>query len=389
MHVLILSDTFPNRVDPWRGPYNRRQMECLARHCRLTVVNPLPWHRTLPGRRWHGLASGGDDVLDGIPLFHPRLWYVPVAGRGRTWRGVLAAARRTLRNQSLGPFDALLATFVYPHGMAAKALSAELGIPYVVKARGTDLHSLPAGSARERRAAEAVAGASAIVAVSRNLAEIAVRLGAEPARVHLLPNGVDADRFPTMPRAAARERVGTEVAGSIVAFVGDLRRVKGVDILVDSLTDLPHCEGARVVVIGDGPLRKWLERRAAAGSGWRIEMKGQLPRADVALWLNAADVLVVPSRNEGCPNVILEALSCGTPVVASRVGAVPDLLDEDCGIMVEPEDRGALSRAIHAALSREWDRAAIRRRVEGMSWEANACRLHGILAGAGQGGPQP
>jgi glycosyltransferase involved in cell wall biosynthesis len=98
----------------------------------------------------------------------------------------------------------------------------------------------------------------------------------------------------------------------------------------------------------------------------------------------------LPSRNEGCPNVVLEALACGTPVVAARVGAVPDLLDEDSGIIVPSQDAaefgvggftnaGTLDLAIEQALTRHWDRGALRRRVESMSWEANARKLHEIL----------
>ena len=88
---------------------------------------------------------------------------------------------------------------------------------------------------------------------------------------------------------------------------------------------------------------------------------------------------ILPSRNEGCPNVVLEALACGTPVVASRVGAVPDLLDDDCGIMVRIGDAAGLAEALETALNKEWDRAALRRRVADMSWDQNAQKLYDIL----------
>jgi glycosyltransferase involved in cell wall biosynthesis len=354
----------------------------------VTVVDPVPWHKVLPGRPWHGLSSGPDNVLDGIELYHPTLWYVPIVGRGFTWWGVYQAARRVLRSLASERYDVVLATFGCPHGYAAMRLAAEMGIPYVVKVRGSDLHTVPRSSAQGRQTAEALRRAAAVVAVSGNLAAIALEAGAPPKRVHVLSNGVDVEAFPLVPREEARKILGlAKGTGQIVLFVGNLLPVKGVDVLLQALCP----EGATpdagdrpmAVLAGDGPIAAWAARQAARGGlGDRVRFLGQTPRRAVSLWMNAADVLVLPSRNEGCPNVVLEALSSGTPVVASRVGAVPDLVDETCGLIVEPGDPTALSGAIRAALSRDWDRAALRRRVEGMTWEANAERLYEILAAA-------
>jgi glycosyltransferase involved in cell wall biosynthesis len=287
-------------------------------------------------------------------------------------------------------FDVIFATFAYPHGYAARVLAEETGVPYVVKVRGSDLHSLPPSGARRELSGAALQGAAAVVAVSGNLAKIAVELGAEPARVHVVLNGVDAGRFPTMPRAEARARLGLPVDGPVFLCVGHLLPVKGVDVLVaafEAITGMGTLpDGARLLFAGAGPMRRRIERRRdRIGLREAIRLLGHVSREQVALYMNAADVLVLPSRNEGCPNVVLEALSCGTPVVASRVGAVPDLIDDTCGIVVEPERPEALGAAMIRALKKRWDRAAMRRRVEVMSWEANAAKLHAILLGAVEG----
>jgi len=385
MHCLVLAGTFPNRHDPWRGPYNRRQIECLAALCDVTVINPLPWHELLKGALPWDLVEGPDDVLEDVRLFHPVLWHVPVIGRGHTWRGVAAAARRVLRSRGGEQFDVILATFAYPHGAAARVLARELGIPYAIKTRGSDLHSLPAGGKVRTRTAEALRGAAAVVAVSGNLASIATDLGAAPERVHLLPNGIDAGAFPMLPRQEARGKLGIEGTRALVLFVGHLLPVKGVDILVESLRDdsfrVPWGD-VDVVLAGEGPMRSWVEANRRERRELPVRLLGRLSREQVALWMNAADVVVLPSRNEGCPNVVLEALCCGTPVVAARVGGVPDLLDDSCGVLCRPEDPGALATALGEALGRRWDRTAIRRRVEGMSWEKNARQLHEILRAA-------
>ena len=105
-----------------------------------------------------------------------------------------------------------------------------------------------------------------------------------------------------------------------------------------------------------------------------------MPNEAVGLWLDAADVLGLPGRQEGCPKVVLEALACGTPVAAFAFGAVADLLDETSGATAAPCDPGALAGAIVRALRRPWDRNALCKRVEGMSWEQNAFALWRILS---------
>ncbi len=382
MNCLVLSGTFPSRLSPWLGTYNRRQMECLARLCRLTLVNPLRWTWFVKGRVPWALAKGSDDVLEGIELFHPVLWHLPGMATGRTWHAVVKAAKRALADGQERRFDLVMGTFGYPYGYAARQLAGEMGLPYAVKVRGSDLHSLPAtGSVREHTA-EALRDADAVVAVSSNLAEIARELGAPPERVHLLTNGIDADAFTLVPREEARAQLGLDPARRLVLYVGYLRRVKGIDILVDSLdAGAPGfpAEDTDVVIAGQGPLQWWMRRRLRGRPPGRVRMLGHIGRKEVALYMNAADVFVLPSRNEGCPNVVLEALCCGTPVAAARVGAVPDLLDEGCGVISEPQNPRGLAEAIGRALGTEWDRAAIRARVEGMSWQANAQRLHDIL----------
>lgn len=384
MKCLVLSDTFPNRLEPWRGPYNRRQFECLADHCSVEVVDPLPWPKLLQGTCYWSLPGKIDSVLPGIKICHPVFWYLPLAGRSQSWRGVLRAARKALRKRLQSSYDIVVSTFAYPHGLAAKYLAQELEIPYAVKVRGSDLHSLPKTGKRRCRTAEAIRDAAAVVAVSSNLADIATNLGCPAERVHVLPNGVDADRFRMIPRMQARATLGIEASEKLLLFVGSLRPVKGLDTLIDAfekLTGHPEIgQSVHLAIAGDGPLRKWLESQVSRRDlEERIRLLGTLSREDVCLWMNAADTVVLPSRNEGCPNVVLESLSCGTPVVASRVGAVPDLLDETCGIQVQPGDSVLLSEAIAVVLGKSWEPIDIHGKVRNQSWQLNSRKFYRIL----------
>ena len=381
----MLADTFPSALEPWRGPYNRRQIECLARLCRVTAMDPMPWPRLLRDRRAWALSARPDGVLEGMTIHHPVFWYLPVLGRGRTWRGVASAVERALAREPDARWDVILATFAYPHGLAAKRLAERMGVPYLIKARGTDLHSLPASGARRELTAEAVRGAAAVVAVSRTLADIALQLGAKPDGVRVLTNGIDAAAFQVLDRAAARRELGLPESDKLVLFVGSLLPVKGIDVLMEAFLAMRARNPAlfaqaQLLIAGEGPKRSWVVRRMAGeGLGGSVKLLGHVGRERIARLMSAADVLALPSRNEGCPNVVLEALACGTPVVAARVGAVPDLLDESCGIIVPPEDPAQFAAAMEQALAKPWDRAALRRRVEGMSWEANAQALYEML----------
>ena len=381
MNVLVLADTFPNRYQPWQGPYNRRQFECLARDCGVTAIAPTPWPKALCDKRFRQLSREADCVIPGVTIHHPLFWYAPVIGRGRTWRGILNAARRALRRTG-ADFDVVVATFAYPHGLAARELARELGIPYVIKARGSDLHALPPSGPRRQRTAEAVRDADAVVAVAGNLARIARDLGAAEERVHVLPNGIDAGDFTIIPREAARERLALPTTGKLALFVGSLLPVKGIDTLLAAL-QRPSLEGMglTLAMAGQGPLAQLIRDAATANQAVDIRLLGHASRDEVALWMNAADCLVLPSRNEGCPNVVLEALACGTPVVATEVGAVPDLLDAQCGRMAPAGNSGALATALAETLKDKWNRNDIRMKVAHRSWEENAKTLRRILEG--------
>jgi glycosyltransferase involved in cell wall biosynthesis len=374
--VLVLADTFPSRLRPWHGSYNRRQFECLAKLCPVTAIAPQPWPTALRSKERRLLARHVDHVLPDLPIYHPIFFYLPVIGRLGTWRGLARAARKALAMMPEREFDILVATFAYPHGLAAKRLAEEMEIPYVIKARGSDLHSLPHAGHRRKLAAEAIRGAARVIAVAPNLAEIAVDLGADPARVDVLLNGIDAERFKVIDRDEARARVDLRPEQKLAVSVGNLLPVKGVDVLCDAAQalDLEQLD-AVIVFAGSGPMADTVKARKHD----RLRLVGQLDREAVALWLNAADMLILASRNEGCPNVVLEALACGTPVVASRVGAVPELLDDACGLMAPPNDPKALADAIRRVWSRDWDRAAIRKRVENRSWAENARAFRDLL----------
>jgi len=378
---LVVSHVFPNRLDPWRGPYNRQQVAQLARLCEVRVVNPVPWTQAV--RRpslLRVVGGGGGGLLEGVSLAHPLHCYAPGVGRGLMAWALLRLLRRAARKPGGVP-DVVYSTWAFPHGHAAVRLGRELGAASVVELRGSDVNDLPARGALRRLTATALRGADAVVAVSAELAGKAVQLGSAPQRTHVVRNGVDRSRFRPAERGAARAELGLDGDEPLVVFAGNLLEVKRPDVLLEAFARLRA--PARLAVLGSGPLLGRLRRTAGGlGAAERVRFVGHVPYPEMPTWMNAADVLCLPSRSEGCPTVVLEALACGTPVVASEVGAVRELLGQEGGLTVPPGDAGALAAALDEALGRDWDRDRVCGRVEGLTWADNARRLYAIMCDA-------
>lgn len=264
--------------------------------------------------------------------------------------------------------------------------------PLVLSVRGSDVHLLGGRAGRwlNRFVCQRM---DAVLAVSQDIADRLVESGVDRGRVHVVPNGVDA-RFCPGDRLAARRRLELPEGAFLVLFVGLLVPVKGVELLVDAFRrGLP--ENARCVLVGDGSLEPHLRSLAnEEGLGERLVFAGRRPSGEIPTWMQAADLLVLPSLSEGRPNVVLEAQACGIPVIATRVGGTPELIgDGETGVLIEPGDVEMLAHAIERLAADAGLRArmgaAARKRVEssGLTWAATAGKVREVyrqvLEGAG------
>jgi glycosyltransferase involved in cell wall biosynthesis len=388
--VVVLTTFFPNPRDPNRTPFLRNLVHALEPSCALDVVAPVPrrpqvgpWRDTepVPAQEWH----------EGIALSHPRYLAVP----GLHWLSGLTyflGVRRTLRElRARRGWFVLHAHCAYPDAVGAALAARSAGVPLVVTVHGSDIN-VSAGQALLRPQIRwALRTAARVVAVSRALHERVAALAGLPAeRLACIPcSGYSPELFRPLPagaRAALRERLGMAAGERVAVFVGHLFPVKAVDVLLRAwaLRARACAPGAtgRLVLIGEGSERERLERLAREeGIASIVSFAGPLPQRVVADWIAAADLLCLSSHSEGSPNVVVEALASGVPVVATRVGGVPDLVGDGVnGLLVPPADPAALARAIDAALTRAWDPAAIAATVGHLTWSALAARNHDALA---------
>jgi glycosyltransferase involved in cell wall biosynthesis len=205
---------------------------------------------------------------------------------------------------------------------------------------------------RRRRIAEALRECDGVVAVGRDLAEHVVRLGVKPDRVHVVYNGVDRELFCEGDRSQARAALGLAEDKRMVLFVGNLLLSKGAGILIEACRRLRgHGVDFHCWLVGQGRDERTL-RALVARHGLRDQVRfaGPYPHAQLPLWYRASDVVALPSFSEGVPNVLREALACGRPFVATRVGGVPEVAPAAFSRLVAPGEPGALADALEEVL---------------------------------------
>jgi glycosyltransferase involved in cell wall biosynthesis len=375
MRVLTFTTLFPNAAQPNKGVFVRERMRHVAGLCDIEVVAPLPSLK-------RELTSVPDvETIAGLTVHHPR--YLALPGRWPRLKprsianGALPIVEQLHAEQ---PFDLIDAHFAHPDGVAAARIAERLGLPFVLSLRGSDVHR-DLGDERLRGQILDTAGAAdAVVAVSQNLADGIVDAGLPAGKVRVIPNGVDSTRFSPMERDEARREVRAG-DGPLLLAVAALVPVKGIDVLLDSFARLP--EDHRLWIAGDGPLRGELEARARLlRIADRVRFLGAVPHAALRAYYAAADVFVLPSRNEGCPNALLEALACGCPAVATRVGHAPAVLKDGVGVLAEAGDATSLAAALERALGFPIDVDRVREAVRELSWERVASRVAEVFEAA-------
>lgn len=383
MRVMAFTTVFPSAVQPQHGIFVLERLRHCAALADIRVIAPRPFHaRPAPPRR---------EVIGGLEVEHPTFWYTPRWGKSLDgallYASALGAARRLSRRFH---FDVIDAHFGYPDGFAAVMLGRSLGRPVVVTLRGTEPLVAATEPRRRRALAWALRRADRLIAVSHPLAEGARELMAQygpmesAPPVEVIANGVDAARFAPGCRLAARRALGQPEQGRLLVSVGHLSPRKGFQRVLRVLPDvLRAAPDLRFAIIGgrgrEADNGAELRQLAAdAGLSERVVFAGTQPPEQVATWMRAADLFVLASDHEGCPNVVWEAQASGLPVVATRVGEVPLMVPDFAGHLIDQaEDGPALRDALIAGLTRAHDRAAIRAWAARHTWDEVATRVLG------------
>lgn len=383
--LIVFSSLFPSSVQPTAGLFIRERMFRVGRQLPLVVVSPRPWfpgqglirlfrphYRPMPARL---------EIQSGVEVIFPRFLAIPGLFRGLDSLFMALGSYFTLRRLKARGHNLIDAHFAYPDGHAAIKLGRWLHLPVTVTLRGTEMPQSrnPALSPKLR---EVFRDADKVITVSDSLRRLALSLGLSEERGQVVGNGVDADRFAPVPRQESRARYNLPADAQVLITVGGLVERKGFHRVIACLPELlkTHPDLHYLVVGGpcpEGDMTQALKDQAAdLGLGNRVHFLGPISPDDLKWPLSAADVFVLSTRNEGWANVILEAMACGVPVVASDVGGNLEVVCRpDLGEIVPFDDQAALTEALDRSLSKRWDAAGIRAYAEDNSWDSRVATL--------------
>jgi len=373
IRLLTFSTLYPNAANPSHGVFveNRLRHLLASGEVESRVVAPIPWAPVglpLPEDYAKAAAAPRREVRHGIAVEHPRYLVVPKIGMNWTPASLLRAGRKAVRELSAAgyEFDLIDAHYFYPDGVAAARLAAELGKPFTITARGTDISLIPEFPGPRRMIVAAAAQADGIITVCAALKDGLVELGAAADKIRVLRNGVDLVTFRRGDRPAARAALRLEQPALL--SVGHLIERKGHDLIITAMAELP---GMLLLIAGDGPERAALQTLAESlGVADRVRFLGRLPHESLRDVYEAADILVLASSREGWANVLLEAMACGTPVVASNVWGTPEVVEApEAGELMDQRTPAGVARGVRRLMARLPDRAATRAYAEQYSWD--------------------
>ena len=385
MRILIVTEMWP----PHSGTFVVEQIKSLAPFISITVAVLVPCPPDWP--RYHSERSPLTAMPEGpqqipelgnqVTVYYLRYQTIPELGKYLNSKRAYHVLTQFLREHD--EFELIHAHFAYVLGYAAVRAGQQLHLPVVVTTHGSDINYYTRRTPTNWTAAWptiwGLRHASAITVVCEDLRKKILSFNVPAERLVIIPAGVRENTFfPRGEKTALRQQLKLSEKDTILLFVGNLIPVKGLKFLFRALKQVGEKQSPiKIIIIGGGDLDISLKKLAhSLGIERNIIWAGRKPHAEIPFWMGAADFLVLPSLSEGYPMVVLESLACGTPVIASRVGGIPEILvSSDFGTLVPARDSDALAQAILDAVDRNWDRTKLVAYARANTWSKRAQRF--------------
>jgi glycosyltransferase involved in cell wall biosynthesis len=381
LRLVTVSTLFPNRAMPSHGVFVETRLRHLVADEAVAsvVLAPVAWWppRLRIGDAWFGdwARHAGAPISEerfGLDVRHPRYLAIPKIGQALTPHSLYRTLRTALARLIVEGYrpDAIDAHYLYPDGVAAAWLARAFALPLVITARGSDVTLWPEFARPRRLIRAAIKQADRVITVSDALGRGVIALGADPAKVTTLRNGVDTVLFTPIDREQARAMLG--LARPYIVSVGHLIPRKGHDRVIEAFASraATSLAGHDLVIVGDGPERERLTQLAQSlGVTVQVRLVGAMPQPQLPLYYSGADCLVLASSREGWANVLLEAMACGTPVVASPAAGNDEVVRARvAGLVAVDFTPPALAAALDDLLADPPERTTTRTYAEAHGW---------------------
>lgn len=372
-----------------KGPLNKManeldEINVLLNHNYLTEISRLPlggYFSQVRKFSKSNLSGDWEKKPDNITIYTTSmLYFVHDSNNMNLGDKIFKKFNNVIEKNNI-EFDLIDAHFTWPSGYVGAKLKEEYGVPLVVSARGYDIYELPfRNNDWEKKVKYALNSADQIITVSSSNLKCIEKLNIKTP-VTVRPNGFDSDIMYPMDKLECRKKLNLPLDKKIILSVGGLGKVKGHEYLIKAMKIISKAHDDVIcIIVGSGPLEAIIKKLIQSlGLEDYIFIVGEKSHKDISLWMNSADIFVLPSLNEGNPNVMFEAIATGLPFVGTKVGGVPEIItSNEYGILVEPGDYEDLAAKIIIALKKDWDNEKIINYANKFTWENIAKEIFNV-----------
>ncbi len=387
MKLLLITNLFPTPSEPERGIFTFQLAKRLKKHCDLTIVCPLPWFPNWPflpiPEKYRQLANTPVRYeIDGITVHSPKYLLIPKLAENYHARLMYLGIKRyifKIHNQV--SFDIINSHWLFPDSVATAKIAKKLKVPHIATGCGCDVNQDIYKQSKGEDILTMLTDATAITVKSNSLKHVLIENHISEEKITVISNGVDVNQFMVLDKEGCRKQLSINTKFPVILYVGRLSEEKNVGSLLNAIALLKADKiFVQLYLIGEGIQKEYLSCLVIKlGIQDFIHFVGRVDHDDIGIWMGATDYFCLPSLREGCPNVILEALGCGVPVLASKVGAIPDVVTKETGILFSPTNVEDIANSIKQAVGTKWSADSISASVNKLSWEHAANQYYEVF----------
>jgi len=368
--ITIISNLFPTPWDPLRASFNKQQFERLSEHYTINMVVPVPWYIFFRKKTSTSVSTLNTKY---IPFF-----YIP--GLLRFLNPIFLLISLII---GLFPYkgliksDLFLLSWAYPDAVAGTILAKLFNKKTIVKIHGSDINEFLIDTKKRIQIKWALSRSHKIISVSQALINKLTQIGIPNTKTTCIYNGVNHEIFRPLDKSTCRTTLNINPINPAILFIGNLKKAKGCIEFINAVSKIRQSgQDISAYIIGSGSIHHELKEliHTNKATGY-IHLIGPVSHELLPSWINACDIFCLPSYMEGVPNVVLEAISCGKPCVASNIGGIPEILPESCGILIEAKNTTSLVSGIKQAIDTSWNATDIVEYSRLFNWDKNISQL--------------